>query len=76
MAEEINNPHNAFVVSILKQKKYAIQFLSQVLPKTISNNLDFGKLTLEDTSFISGKFKEFFSDILFQIPFKKANYWS
>lgn len=66
---EVNNPHNAFVMSILKQKKYAVEFLEQVLPESVSKNLDLTNLRYEDTSFVSGKFREFYSDILFYVSF-------
>lgn len=66
------NPHDIFVRSTFKQLEYAKDFLSHFLPKNISDTIDFQKLKLEDTSFIKEDFKELYSDILFEVPFKNG----
>ena len=65
-----SNTHDTFVRGIFSQLNYAIEFMSKFLPQSIMEIIDIQKLRLTDSSFVDEKLNEFYSDILFEIPFK------
>ncbi len=73
MAREINNPHDKFFKSFIYEKENAIDFLKTFLPQNISENIDFGSLSMEKTGFVSDRLSETFSDAIFRCRLKNTN---
>lgn len=70
---KINNPHDLLIKSILKDKKMAVDYLQNFLPKEIADKVDFETLTLVETSYINDQLKTYFSDIIYNCRIKSDN---
>jgi predicted transposase/invertase (TIGR01784 family) len=67
--------HDAFLKNILSNRGAAIAFMQTFLPEEIKENQDIGSYQVVDTSFISGKIKSRFADVLFKVPVKDSKEW-
>ena len=65
MAQEQNNPHDAFFKQYLSQPSMAIDFLRQHLPAEIFDLLDLSQLRMEKDSFVDEKLRSYFSDLIY-----------
>ncbi len=68
---EINN-HDIITKKVLSNKKYAVDFLKNILQSKIASKLNFKKLKIEKGDFIDSEGKERFTDILYSIPTQKG----
>jgi predicted transposase/invertase (TIGR01784 family) len=69
----MNQPHDAFVRSILSDERNAIDFFKTSLPSEISSILSLENLELTKETFISKKFKESRTDLLFKVPLQNSD---
>ena len=67
------NQHDIVTKKVLSRKTYAVDFVSNALPKKIASKLDFSKLKIEKGDFIDSGNKERFTDILYSVPTKKTS---
>jgi predicted transposase/invertase (TIGR01784 family) len=63
----IQSPHDSFVKEILSRKENARDFFSHYLPEHILALVDLDSLEIAKDSFIEKEFKEYFSDLLYQL---------
>jgi len=59
------NPHDAFVVQLFKQKDEAVSFIKGVLPAELKGKIDYDGLQLSSDSYVSAKLRKTFSDIVY-----------
>lgn len=67
---QINNIHDKFIKQLLSDKEIAIAFLRDFLPTEVTDFLDLGSLTYENTSYLSTELKESYSDMVWRINSK------
>lgn len=71
MSGKLNNPHDAFMKSLLGDISVAREFLLQFLPLSLREQLDFSRLTAGKSSFVTQELKEVFSDAVFEVGMKE-----
>ena len=68
--KEIYKIDDKFFKKIIANPKNARDFLKKVLPKSIKKQLDFSRIHIEPTNFISDEFKESYADITIKTKMK------
>jgi len=63
-----SNPHDVFFRHALGQKDNAISMLRGVLPKELSEQLDYDNLTLSADTFTTPDMRKFMSDLVYEAP--------
>jgi len=66
----LQNPHDKFFKEIFSEKEEATEFIRQILPKELINQLDIDSLTLDNTSYVDDTLEECFSDLVYNCNFK------
>jgi len=56
------------------EKKVALGYLLEFLPKVITDELDLESLELENNSYVNKELEEHFSDIVYRCNFKKSEH--
>lgn len=67
---DINNPHDIFLKAMLSDIAAAREFLKHFLPADVVDILDLTTLKTVKESFLTGKMKELFSDLIFECRVK------
>jgi predicted transposase/invertase (TIGR01784 family) len=71
MSEELlHQPHDKFFKAVFSEEQVAQQHLTAFLPPEITEHLQFDKMTLDTTAYVSKRFKSFQSDVVWSIPYK------
>ena len=68
------NRHDIVTKKVLSNKTYAVDFIKNTLADRITSELNFSKLRIESGSFIDDEGKQYFTDMLYSIPWKQ-NKW-
>ncbi len=63
----VQNPHDKFFKETLSQKKNAVSFLKNYLPKELLKHIIPENIAIEKDSYITDELKEYFSDILYKV---------
>lgn len=69
----INNPHDRFFRSSMSNLTVAQEFFSAHLPAKILKQADLSTLKMQSQSFIDADYKEFLTDILYQVDFDRQH---
>ena len=69
-SKDIINSHDSLFKSIFSNKKNAIDFFNNYLPKNIINLIDFSHTEIIKDSFVDKQLKQHFSDLLYKIKIK------
>jgi predicted transposase/invertase (TIGR01784 family) len=64
--ETINNVHDKLFHQVFKNPVNTGEFLSIILPETLLCRIDLSKLEIDDTRYITKKFEDLFSDLVFK----------
>ena len=67
---DINNPHDKFFRDMFSRIEVVQDFCQHYLPREIVELLDLSTLTLEKSSFIDEKLREYFSDLLSRVQLR------
>ena len=67
MKDIVHQPHDKLFRVAMAHKQVAIDFLSNRLPKSIKDKVDFGSLKIEKRTFIDKKLKSLESDVVFSL---------
>ncbi|UCH95512.1 MAG: Rpn family recombination-promoting nuclease/putative transposase [Candidatus Aminicenantes bacterium] len=67
---EINKIDDKFFKKIIESKKNTRDFLKKVLPKGIKKHLDFSRIHIDRTNYVSNEFKEGYADFTVKIKMK------
>lgn len=65
--KKVVNPHDKFFKDVFSKKETAVDFLFNTLPADVLQLLDLGTAEIRKDSFIDDEFKEFFSDLLYEV---------
>jgi predicted transposase/invertase (TIGR01784 family) len=65
--KEIVNPHDKFFKDVFSKKETTVDFLANYLPKDVLKLLELGTAEIRKDSFVDEEFKEFFSDLLYEV---------
>ena len=68
---KINNPHDKFIKTLLRDKGIALGFLHEFLPDELKNILDLDSLTYADTNYVDEEMEEHFLDLVFDLHTKQ-----
>lgn len=63
-----SKPHDEFFKATFGRLDVALEYLQQMLPVDIQNNLQLNALERINGSFVSQELKEYFSDVVYQCP--------
>jgi len=66
----MHNPHDKFVKKTLRKREAALSFFQEYLPEKIVSKLDWRTLKITKGSFVTAKFKDKYSDVLYEIRTK------
>jgi predicted transposase/invertase (TIGR01784 family) len=66
-AEELTNPHDKFFREMFSRKEIAQGFITEHLPDTVRNQLDFTTLEIVKDSYVDNELTAHYSDILYKI---------
>jgi predicted transposase/invertase (TIGR01784 family) len=64
MMNKLDNIHDKFFKKVFSEKKNINTFLKIALPKPLQAHLNFNKLKIDSTGYVSNDIKEYFSDIV------------
>jgi hypothetical protein len=67
---EIDKINDKFFKKIIESKKNTRDFLKKVLPKGIKKHLDFSRIHIDRTNYVSNEFKEGYADFTVKIKMK------
>jgi predicted transposase/invertase (TIGR01784 family) len=67
---EIDKIDDKFFKKTIESKKNTIDFLKKVLPKSIKKHLDFSRIHIDQTNYVSNEFKEGYADFTVKIKMK------
>jgi predicted transposase/invertase (TIGR01784 family) len=70
---EINKIHDKFFKKVFSDVENTKTFLKTTLPAPIRDVIDFSKLSIDTTNYVSQQFKEVFSDIVAKTKMKDEN---
>ena len=70
MGKPIHNPHDKLFKKTFSEKQTAIAFFEAYLPNNLVKHIQFETLKLVPANFIDEEFKEFQSDVIFQVKIK------
>ncbi|MCX6584140.1 MAG: Rpn family recombination-promoting nuclease/putative transposase, partial [Candidatus Aminicenantes bacterium] len=62
--QEIKNVHDNLFKNVFGNVDNTRAFLHKALPETLIKAIDFSKMSIDPTNYVSKKFKEGFSDII------------
>jgi predicted transposase/invertase (TIGR01784 family) len=68
--KDIDKIHDKFFKKTFSNPENARAFLEMSLPEPVRKVIDFSKLNIDPTNYVSGKFKELFSDIVVKTSMK------
>ena len=68
MQDDIHNIHDKFVRASFSDPKRAAASFETILPPELSSQLDLGALKVLNESYINQDLKEYFSDLIFEVP--------
>ncbi|MCP5050396.1 MAG: Rpn family recombination-promoting nuclease/putative transposase [bacterium] len=66
----VNNPHNSIFEKTFSNVENVRTFLKKELPASVHRHLDFRKIVIEPTGYISARLRPFRSDIVIQVGLK------
>ncbi|MEA2012994.1 MAG: Rpn family recombination-promoting nuclease/putative transposase, partial [Verrucomicrobiota bacterium] len=72
MIDLTNNPHDKLFKEVFSNKKEAIAFLKDSIPKTVSSKIDWNSLKLQKNNFIDEDMKGSESDLLYEVKLDKT----
>ena len=64
MSEKINNIHDKLFYTVFRSPENTREFLSLALPTPLLQRIDLSQLKIDNTRYVSKKFKDLFSDIV------------
>jgi predicted transposase/invertase (TIGR01784 family) len=67
---EINNPHDKFFKETFSKRKNVIEFIKNVLPKELVENLKLSSLRFDENSYIDDELQEYFTDKVLNCEYK------
>jgi predicted transposase/invertase (TIGR01784 family) len=67
---EIDKIDDKFFKKIIESKKNTIDFLKKVLPRGIRKHLDFSRIHIDQTNYVSNEFKEGYADFTVKVKMK------
>ncbi len=67
---KLENVHDNYFKSIFKKKENVRDFLSAALPDKVTKYIDFNKIEIDDSGYISNEVKGYFSDIVVRSKMK------
>ena len=70
---DLHQPHDQFFKAIMQDKAMATDYIKSFLPLSITQNIDFSSLVLEDKSYIDELLKSTFSDIVYSCKVKNVD---
>lgn len=70
MPTKPSKPHDEFFKATFGRLDIALDYLQNMLPATLQQDLDLGKLERVNGSFVSPALQEYFSDVVYQSPLK------
>ncbi|MCB9310593.1 MAG: Rpn family recombination-promoting nuclease/putative transposase [Lewinellaceae bacterium] len=74
MAKKINNIHDKFVRESFSDPRRAAASLQTILPKALSDQLDFDSLQVLQESYMDSQLSEYFSDLVFEVALNNASH--
>ena len=70
---DIKKPHDKFFGESFQHKEVMIAYSQHFLPKSVSSQLDYKTLVLDNQSYINEELKDFFSDIVYHCQTKTTH---
>lgn len=64
-SDKINNPHDAFISKVLRQKNEAVSLIKGILPDDIKQKVDYKSLQLSPDTYVNSQLQKSFSDIVY-----------
>lgn len=65
---EVLDPHDTFFRQLLSEPTVAVDFVQNYLPAEIVPLLDLAQLRIEKDTFVDGRLRKHFSDVLYSVP--------
>ncbi len=66
------SPHDQFFKGMFSQPEIAESYIRSFLPKEIWQHLPFDQLKLDNTSYVTSELKAYFSDLVWQCPYRDS----
>jgi len=67
---EVTNPHDKFFKENFSDKEIATDFIREMFPPKLVENLDLSTLELDNNSYIDEELKEYYSDLVYDCEYK------
>jgi hypothetical protein len=73
MPKKPSKPHDEFFKATFGRLEIALDYVQKMLPAALVAELDTSKLTRVNGSYVSKALQEYFSDLIFELPFKRQD---
>ena len=73
MPKKPSKPHDEFFKATFGRLEIALDYVQKMLPAELVAELDTNKLARVNGSFVSKALQEYFSDLIFELPFKRQD---
>ena len=73
MPKKPAKPHDEFFKATFGRLEIALDYVQKMLPAELVAELDTSKLTRVNGSYVSKTLQEYFSDLIFELPFKRQD---
>jgi len=73
MPKKPAKPHDEFFKATFGRLEIALDYVQKMLPAALVAELDTSKLTRVNGSYVSKTLQEYFSDLVFELPFKRQD---
>ena len=73
MPKKPSKPHDEFFKATFGRLEIALDYVQKMLPEALVAELDTSKLTRVNGSYVSKALQEYFSDLIFELPFKRQD---